>query len=135
EGKTPEESKYIRLPAEARGEDGRQRYPHRLLSGQDAPEAVSLLRKVLAAQPDGSVVISVVGFSTNLARLLDSRADLHSPIPGAELVARKCRLLVMMAGMFSPEKRQKEYNVYIDLDAAKKVFEAWPTPIVASGFE
>jgi uncharacterized Ntn-hydrolase superfamily protein/inosine-uridine nucleoside N-ribohydrolase len=135
EGKTPEESKYIRLPAEARGEDGRQRYPHRLLSGEDAPEAVDLLRKVLAAQPDGSVVISVVGFSTNLARLLDSRADQHSPMTGAELVACKCRLLVMMAGMFSPEKRQKEYNVYIDLDAAKKVFEAWPTPIVASGFE
>src|SRR4029077_20834918 len=81
-GKTPEDSKYIRLPSEAKSENGKQRYPHRLLSGKDAPEAVGLLRKTLAAQPDGSVVIAVVGFSTNLARLLDSRADSHSPLAG-----------------------------------------------------
>ncbi len=134
-GKTPEDSKYIRQPAEAQDDKGRQRYPHRLRSGKDAPEAVGLLRKVLAAQPDGSVVIAVVGFSTNLARLLESPADEYSKLTGRELVALKCRLLSMMAGMFSPEKRQKEYNVFIDLAAAKKVFADWPTPVVASGFE
>ncbi|MGE5195474.1 MAG: DUF1028 domain-containing protein [Deltaproteobacteria bacterium] len=134
-GKTPEESKYIRLPSEAVGENGGQRYPHRLRSGKDAPEAVGLLRQVLAAQPDGSVVIAVVGFSTNLARLLDSPADAHSPLPGRDLVSRKCRLLVMMAGMFSDQNRQKEYNVFVDLAAARKVFADWPTPLVASGFE
>ena len=134
-GKTPEDSKYIRVPAEAKDGQGRPRYPHRLQSGKDAPEAVGLLRQVLAAQPDGSVVIAVVGFSTNLARLLESPADEHSKLKGAELVARKCRLLSMMAGMFGPTKRQKEYNVFIDLAAAKKVFADWPTPIVASGFE
>lgn len=134
-GKTPEDSKYIRLPAEAQDDQGRQRYPHRLRSGKDAPEAVGLLRKVLEGQPDGSVVVVVVGFSTNLARLLDSPRDVHSELTGRDLVARKCRLLSIMAGMFSSEKRQKEYNVFIDLPAAKKVFAEWPTPIVASGFE
>jgi uncharacterized Ntn-hydrolase superfamily protein len=134
-GKTPEDSKYIRVPSEAVGEDGAMRYPHQLHSGKDAPEAVGLMRRVLAAQPDGSVVIAVVGFSTNLARLLDSPADAHAPLPGRDLVARKCRLLAMMAGMFSDRNRQKEYNVYIDLAAAKKVFADWPTPVVTSGFE
>ncbi|MBS0261222.1 MAG: DUF1028 domain-containing protein [Planctomycetes bacterium] len=134
QGKTPEDSPYIRVPATAQ-DNGRPRYPHRLTSGKEAPEAVGLLRKTLASQPDGSVVIAVVGFSTNLARLLDSPADDHSPLPGKELVARKCRLLSMMAGMFSPEKRQKEYNVFIDLPAARKVFAEWPTPLVTSGFE
>jgi len=134
-GKTPEDSKYIRIPSEARSESGKQRYPHRLLSGKDAPEAVGLLRKTLAAQPDSSVVIAVVGFLTNLARLLDSPADSHSPLAGSELVAKKCRLLAMMAGMFGGANRQKEYNVFIDLAAAKKVFADWPTPLVASGFE
>jgi uncharacterized Ntn-hydrolase superfamily protein/inosine-uridine nucleoside N-ribohydrolase len=134
-GKTPEDSKYIRVPSEAKDENGRERYPHRLKSGKDAPEAVALLRKTLASQADGSVVILVVGFSTNLARLLDSPADAHSPLPGRELISRKCRLLSMMAGMFGPDKRQKEYNVYIDLPASKKVFAEWPTPVVASGFE
>jgi inosine-uridine nucleoside N-ribohydrolase len=135
EGKTPEDSKYIRIPSEARAENGKQRYPHRLLSGKDAPEAVGLLRQTLAAQPDGSVVIAVVGFSTNLALLLESKADAHSPLAGRDLVSRKCRLLVMMAGMFGSGKLQKEYNVYIDLGAAKKVFAEWPTPLVTSGFE
>jgi inosine-uridine nucleoside N-ribohydrolase len=134
-GKTPEDSKYIRIPSEARAENGKQRYPHRLLSGKDAPEAVGLLRQTLAAQPDGSVVIVVVGFSTNLARLLDSKPDAHSLLAGRELVARKCRLLAMMAGMFGGANLQKEYNVFLDLEAAKKVFADWPTPLVSSGFE
>jgi uncharacterized Ntn-hydrolase superfamily protein/inosine-uridine nucleoside N-ribohydrolase len=134
-GKTPEDSKYIRIPAEARIESGALRYPHRLHRGKDAPEAVGLLRDVLAGQPDHSVVIAVVGFSTNLARLLDSPADARSPLAGRELAARKCQLLAMMAGMFSDQNRQKEYNVHIDLEAAKKVFADWPTPVVASGFE
>jgi uncharacterized Ntn-hydrolase superfamily protein len=134
-GKTPEESKYIRLPCEALDGNGKPRYPRRVRSGKDAPEAVDLLRKTLAAQPDGAVVIAVVGFSTNLARLLDSPADAHSALSGKELVAKKCGRLVMMAGMFGSEIRQKEYNVYIDLDAARKVFSEWPTPLVTSGFE
>ena len=41
----------------------------------------------------------------------------------------------MMAGMFSDEGRHKEYNVYVDLAAAKKVFAQWPGEIVVSGFE
>jgi len=134
-GKTPEDSKYIRLPSEATGDDGRQRYPHHLRNGKDAPEAVALMRRVLAGQPDASLVMVVVGFSTNLARLLDSPGDANSALTGAELVARKCRFLVMMAGMFSDPGRQKEYNVYIDLEASRKVFADWPTPIVVSGFE
>jgi uncharacterized Ntn-hydrolase superfamily protein/inosine-uridine nucleoside N-ribohydrolase len=135
DGKTPEDSKYIRVPCEQRAANGTQRYPHRLLSGKNAPEAVGLLRRTLAAQPDRSVVIAVVGFSTNLARLLESGADAHSPLAGSRLVAQKCRLLAMMAGMFGGANPQKEYNVYVDLAAAKKVFADWPTPLVVSGFE
>jgi inosine-uridine nucleoside N-ribohydrolase len=96
---------------------------------------VGLLRQVLSQQPDRSVVIVVVGFSTNLARLLDSRPDEHSPLPGAELVARKCRLLSSMAGDFIPSDQHKEYNVVEDLAAARKLFAEWPGPILVSGFE
>lgn len=134
DGKTREDGNYIRPVCEAQ-DDGKPRYPHDLASGKDAPEAVGLLRETLAGQPDRSVVIAVVGFSTNLARLLDSPADSHSPMGGAELVAKKCRLLSSMAGMFEKGNRHKEYNVVEDLPAARKVFAAWPTPIVVSGFE
>ena len=133
-GKTPEASRYLTDTVNAT-DNGQPRYPHDLLSGKDAPEAVGLLRHTLASQPDDSVTLVVVGFSTNMARLLESPADTHSPLTGQELVSRKVRLLSMMAGMFSPTGRVKEYNVYIDSPAAKKVFAEWPTPIVASGFE
>ncbi|MCY2963864.1 MAG: DUF1028 domain-containing protein [Planctomycetota bacterium] len=134
DGKTPEDSPYIRVPAQAT-DDGRQRYPHELRSGKDAPEAVAVLRQTLSRSADASVVVVVVGFSTNLARLLDSPADNVSPLNGRDLVKQKCKQLVMMAGMFTAEGRHKEYNVFIDLPAARKVYADWPTPIVTSGFE
>lgn len=133
-GKTPADSAYTRPVCLARDGD-KQRYPHDLASGKDAPEAVDLLREILARRPDRSVVMVVVGFSTNLARLLDSPPDRHSPLSGAKLVAQKCRLLSSMAGIFNPGEKHAEYNVVEDLPAAQKVFTEWPTAIVFSGFE
>lgn len=133
-GKTPENSRYLTDTVRA-NDNGQPRFPHALKSGKDAPEAVGLLRQTLASQSDQSVTLVVVGFSTNIARLLESPADDHSPLNGRELVSRKVRLLSMMAGMFSEQNRVKEYNVYIDAPAARKVFSDWPTPLVASGFE
>jgi inosine-uridine nucleoside N-ribohydrolase len=48
-------------------------------------------------------------------------------------VARKVKLLVMMAGDFS--KRSPEFNIKMDIPSAQKLFRDWPTPIVTSGFE
>jgi inosine-uridine nucleoside N-ribohydrolase len=121
-----------------RNEDGSPRYPHDLKSGADAPEAVALLRQVLAAQPDQSVVIAQVGFFTNLARLLDSPADEFSPLTGRELAAAKVRLLSIMGGAFQTirhETRYLEYNVRVDVPSAQKLASDWPGPIVWSGFE
>jgi purine nucleosidase len=132
-GATPEPSKFTRL-AEAR-DDERLRYPHDLFSGADALDAVDVLRRVLAAADDGSVVIVQVGFSTNLARLLNSPADKASALDGAELVQRKVRLLSAMAGAFGDGEPMAEYNVKIDIPAARALVENWPTPIMFSGFE
>jgi inosine-uridine nucleoside N-ribohydrolase len=125
-GKTPKDSDMIRTPVERWGSDGKYVYPRSLEDFRKAPEAAELIRGVLEKQPDGSVVIVQVGFSTNLARLLGMPG-------GRDLVARKVRLLSIMAGEF-PTGRA-EYNVKTDLPAAKKVFAEWPTPVVASGFE
>lgn len=136
-GVTKDDGKYIRQVATAT-DGGQLRYPHDLLKGSDAPDAVKLLRRTLAAQPDGSVVVVMVGFSTNLARLLDTPGDEFSPLSGTDLVRKKVRLLSTMAGVFGGEwqtRRHKEYNIVQDLAAAKKVFTEWPTPVVASGFE
>lgn len=132
-GPTQNDSSMIRIPAERLNRDGSFVYPHRLTDGASAPDAVSLLRRVLAAEKDGSVVMVQVGFSTNLARLLGSPADAASPLSGAQLVAAKVRLLSAMAGAFPSGK--PEFNVMTDIPSARKVFQEWPTPVVFSGFE
>ena len=108
-------------------------YPHKLEDGQQAPEAVSVLRRTLAAEKDRSVTIVQVGFSTNLARLLHSPPDADSVLGGSELVRRKVRLIVAMAGAFPSGK--PEYNVATDIESARTLFAESPVPIVFSGFE
>lgn len=98
------------------------------------PDAHILYRKLLAQQPDNSVTIVSVGFSTNLARLLDTPADNYSPLTGKELVAKKVKLLCTMAGCFNNPDLY-EYNIAKDIPSAKKVFAEWPTPVVTSPFE
>lgn len=139
-GVTPAAGKFNGLAIQKDGDA--LRYPHDLLSGKDAPNAVDVLRKALAGQKDGSVVIAQVGFSTNLAALLASKADAHSPLNGVDLVKKKVRLLSIMAGAFTqiPGKGgqlydHKEYNIIKDIPAAKSIATDWPTEIVWSGFE
>ncbi len=132
-GKTPEDNPMIRVPAERRRPDGTLLYPRRIRDGREAPEATGLLRRVLNSQPDGAAIIIQVGFSTNLARLLESVPDRESPLSGPDLVRRKVRLLSVMAGEF--EKGMAEFNVKTDVPSAQKLFSQWPTPIVVSGFE
>jgi purine nucleosidase len=103
--------------------------------GHSVPEAVALLRKALAAQPDGSVVVVAVGFSTNLARLLESKGDATSPLDGMVLVRRKVRSLSIMAGSFDGREGEAEYNLILDVPSAQRLFDRWPTPLVASGSE
>lgn len=98
------------------------------------PKAVALYRKTLAAQPDHSVYIISVGFSTNLAQLLDTQPDEYSPLTGKELVAQKVKLLSTMMGHFT-DPDFTEFNVVCDIPAARKVINEWPTEIVASPFE
>lgn len=107
-------------------------YPHKLNSTADAEDAVTLYRKVLSAQPDTSVTICTVGFFTNLNNLLKSAPDEYSPLSGKELVEKKVKRLVSMAGRF-PEGR--EFNVFIDSLASYEVIPAWPTEIIFSGWE
>ncbi len=123
-------------------DDGKLRYPHDLMTGADAPDAVTVLRKALASAPDHSVAVMQVGFSTNLANLLDSKPDDISPLAGRELVERKVKLLSMMAGAFTQIKDgkgqlydHKEYNVVKDIPSAQKLATDWPTTILWSGFE
>jgi hypothetical protein len=137
DGKERQLGKYLGL-AEAR-DGGRLVYPRDVEPGA-TPEAVGVLRRTLAGRPDGSVVIVQVGFSTNLARLLDSPPDDVSPLTGRDLVKAKVRLLSVMAGACAPidgkpARDYREYNVVYDIPAARHLAADWPTPVIWSGFE
>jgi inosine-uridine nucleoside N-ribohydrolase len=116
DGKTPDEGKFNRAGIE----EGKHPY------GGKTEDAVALLRRLLEAQPDKSVALIQVGFSTNLARLLDTPRD-------RALVAGKVKLLSIMAGNFAEPRG--EFNVVTDVPAAQKLAREWPTPAVWSGFE
>ncbi|MCX7886879.1 MAG: nucleoside hydrolase [Verrucomicrobiae bacterium] len=114
------------------------RYPHDLRSSAETPEPVVLLRRLMAEAEDQSLVLVQVGFSSNLAALLDSAGDEHSPLNGRELIRKKVRLLSVMAGAFQTihhNNRYLEYNVIKDIPAAQQLAREWPTPIVWSGYE
>lgn len=108
------------------------KYPHTIKNNNQAQDALSLYRKILAAQPNGSVTIVTVGFLTNMADLLESKPDKYSPLSGKELIRKKVKQLVCMAGRFPSGK---EFNVDRDPVSSKIVFEGWVTPIVLSGWE
>lgn len=131
-GVTPEDGRFNILA------DDPEKYPHDLRSNLEIPDALPLLRKTLAAQPDGSVVLVQVGFFTNFVRLLDTPADEHSPLNGKELVKQKVKALSLMAGSFqtiSHNNRYLEYNIRQDIPSAQKLAKEWPTPMLWSGFE
>ena len=61
----------------------------------------------------------------NLAGLLETNADEFSPLDGLDLIKKKVKLLVAMAGAFP---HGKEFNIVSDVAAALSVSKAWPTP-------
>ncbi|MBQ6135928.1 MAG: nucleoside hydrolase [Kiritimatiellae bacterium] len=114
--------------------DLQKKYPgkFRYADSDEAPDAVDVYRRVLASQPDGSVVICSLGFLTNQRALLESKGDAHSPLDGRALVARKVKKWVAMA-CFYPEGH--EYNSDGDPVSSRIALRDWPTPIVISDFQ
>jgi len=111
-------------------------YPHAIQSNDQAENALTLYRKILASQPDKSVTIVTVGFLTNMANLLESKPDRFSPLGGKDLIQQKVKLLVSMAARFDSEMgRFKEFNVVRDAAASVTAFNNWPTTVIFSGFE
>ena len=108
------------------------KYPHKIKKNDEVLNATEVYRKSLASQTDSSVTIITVGFLTNLADLLQSPPDKYSKLNGKELVRKKVKQLVCMAGSFPAGN---EFNVRMDVASSKYVFNNWETPILFSGVE
>ena len=127
------ESRYLELAREPA-------FSGRLRSNVEARDAVDLLRELLARAPDQGVTVVSVGIASNLANLLRSPGDSHSPLSGPDLIRKKVRLLSLMAGAFTftnGTNHHLEANVVNGIPAMQTVASAWPAavPIVWSGYE
>jgi inosine-uridine nucleoside N-ribohydrolase len=131
-GPTKADGKYNRNVLELKDDAGKPRYSYNLPPVDQLPEAVSYLRKRLAAEPDHSVVLVQVGFFTNFARLLETPSDDFSALSGKELIIKKVKFLSLMAAAWYG---QREFNVIQDIPNAQKMIDNWPTEMIFSGFE
>eukprot|EP00035_Acanthoeca_spectabilis_P008773 m.158180 g.158180 ORF g.158180 m.158180 type:complete len:411 (-) comp14497_c0_seq2:198-1430(-) len=75
-------------------------FPSPIRNATQVPSGVEVYRKVLANSPDHSVTISSIGFMSNLAGLLASEPDSHSPLSGRDLVAAKVKQVAWMGGQY-----------------------------------
>ena len=140
-GVTPGEGNFIRQVVGLADGAGEPLFP-RTTGDLDAyPWAVDELRRLFASAEDCSLVIVMIGFSTNMARLFESGADEYSDLDGLALFGRKVKHVVMMAAEFSaealasPSRKEPEFNIRMDVPSARLFIERCPRPIYFSGFE
>ena len=92
---------------------GNPTYPRTIVKMNDTADPLALIRNALSAQFDQNAIVLLTGPATNLAGLLS--------LPGAPpLIAQKVRYLVVAADALTMS----------DLPAARRLFAAWPTPVV-----
>ncbi len=125
---------YAKAVCEMKDEAGRPMFERSVEDYSSLPDAHVLYRQILARQPEHSVTIVSVGFSTNLVRLMDTPSDKISSETGMELISSRVKQLVMMGGCFNNPDLH-EYNIVKDIPAAQKIFSEWPGKVVTSPFE
>lgn len=95
--------------------------------------AKDLLRKTLSECEDNSVIICAIGPFTNISNLLLSNGDEYSPLSGVDLVKKKVKKLVVMAGQF--KETWAEWNVKVDVPASQNMVGLCPVPMYFLPYE
>lgn len=107
-------------------------YGHTVIDRSQVPSAVEVYRRALATAADGSVIISI-GHLNNLADILASGPDIHSTLPGAELIRRKVSHWVVMGGDY-PAGQEHNFFARGSAPFAVRAIAACPVPVLFSGF-
>lgn len=110
------------------------KYPGKIKSYDDAPAATEIYRKILAAQPDESVIIVTVGDVTNIRDLLETSPDRFSELTGKALVEKKVKRWVCMGGRYPEHLDPNVFgNFKTDPEATVYAVQNWPGTIWFSG--
>lgn len=110
----------------------KENYPHGV-TNRTAEEATKVYRRLLASQPDQSVVIITIGHLTSLSRLLGSPADTISALTGEELIAKKVIRWSCMGGQFPAGKEANFYRP--DPGSTLYCLTHWKLPVTFAGWE
>ncbi|MFC5408744.1 nucleoside hydrolase [Larkinella bovis] len=110
-----------------------EEFPHKIKSNETAETSTSVYRRLLAGQPDGSVVIITIGHLTSLSRLIDSAPDHISPLSGQELISRKVKSWSCMGGQFPSGKEANFYRP--DPASTVNCLAKWKLPVIFAGWE
>lgn len=110
-----------------------QEFPHDITSYDEAEDGTALYRKLLASQPDSSVVIITIGHLTNLRNLIESKPDKYSKLSGMDLINKKVKLWSCMGGKF-PKGIEANFS-RPDPASTKVSVEKWSVPVVFAGWE
>ena len=125
-GALPEDTKILDAVLGKMGGDGKPVYQHGITKMVDTAEAEALIRNAFTSQYDQNCVVVLVGPATNFDKMLS--------LPRVkDLILAKVRTLVVMGGRYP--SGGPEYNIKLDIAAAKKLFAEWPGEIIASGEE
>ena len=110
-----------------------EEFPGGIKTWEDAEDAVQLYRKLLAGNPDESLVIVTVGHLTSLKGLLQSEPDDISKLNGKRLVDKKVKQWICMGGQYP---QGKEANFYRP-DPASTVYcvNNWEKEVIFCGWE
>lgn len=109
-------------------------FPHDLNSNDAAPDATTLYRKILAAQPNKSVTIVTVGDLSNIRYLLESKADDLSPLDGVALAKQKVKHWVCMGTRYPSDLDPNRWgNFKMDAASTVKAIALWPGLITFTG--
>jgi purine nucleosidase len=118
-------SKYTRQIAEE--------FPNRFSTNSSAEDGTVVYRRLLAGEPDASVVIVTIGHLTSLSRLLESGPDSVSPFSGLELVNKKVKRWSCMGGQFPSGKEANFYRP--DPASTVNCLAKWTLPVIFAGWE
>jgi hypothetical protein len=125
-GKLAEDTPVLKAVLEKKTAAGQPVYPYTIRKFNDTADPAALIRNAMTAQHDGNCVVVLAGPATNLARALD--------LPDTEgWIKRKVKFLCVAASSF-PDGRP-DSAIAGDIASARRLFAAWPGPIVAAGAE
>lgn len=110
-----------------------QQFPSKLKNNTQAKDGTALYRRLLANEPDSSVVIITIGHLTSLSRLLASGPDAISPLTGQQLVDQKVKKWSCMGGQYPSGKEANFYRP--DPFSTVQCLTKWRLPVTFVGWE